>query len=227
MIRVWVLLLFCLLLAYYYEKSLAVVDATSNVRGETRTSVVLFYILLITLVLFAGLRTRMNDTGNYVASYHQISSGWKTLFDVDWTIGSKPFFGVYRRLLKTLFGSNPQIFIFVSSLIVVCSYLLFIRRYTVHLEWSVFTLIAFCIYGFSMGAMKQSLSIAIGIWAIPCFIDKKYVKAIVLLALASLFHPYVLLLGSLCLFKQDVWKRKTLLAILATLVVVFLFAFFC
>ena len=229
MIRVWLLLFFCILIAHYYEKNMIIEDGKIENRVETNISATCFIVLITVLVLFSGLRTVMNDTLNYTRVFlndAMVPKGWSSVFNVDWLIGSNPLFNIYLRCIKTIFGSNSQVFLFLTSLLIEYSYLKFLRKYTLNFEWSIFTFIAFTIFAFSMSAMKQAISIAIGIWAIPGFLENKYLKAVIILLIASLFHPYVIILGALPLFSRDVWKSKTLIIIFATILVLFTFDYF-
>lgn len=228
MIRVWILLFVCTGLAYLYDS--ARVKSLNNgvtVYIDNINSKLVFLLLCIIMVCFSGLRTRMNDTVRYMTSFASKTASWNTIFVVDWALGSNPLFSVYSNILKMIIGDNSQAFIFITSLFVTCSYLQFLRKYSPRFGLSVFTMIAFTIYAFTMAAMKQTISIAIGIWAIQCFLNNKHFKAILLLLIASLFHPYVVSIAICFLLSRDVWKKKTILILLGTvLCVLFINEFF-
>lgn len=85
-------------------------------------------------------------------------------------------------------------------------------------------MIASTTYAFIGAAMKQTLATSIVIWAIPIFLNKKYFKSIFIFVIATLIHPYVLILLLGLLFKKDIWNRRTILIIVGTAVVFFAFS---
>ena len=232
MIRVFVLLLVSIFLASLYNNKTPIQEQQfGNTTTQSYSSGMnfAFLLLLIILVLFSGLRTQMNDTITYAATFLSDSAtpaGFGTLFSVDWNLGSHPLFLIFQRLVKTVFGSNSQWFILCHAIIVVSSYLLFLRKYSYNFFWSVFTLLAFTVYAFSMAAMKQVMAIAVGIWAIPLLLQKRYVKGIIILIFAMLFHPYVFILFVCAFLSDGVWTKKTWMIIIVSVLGFFAFSKF-
>ena len=229
MVRAFVLLAVCTALGFMYTKN---VEKIYNIGGESGYAVtpradLWFVILLIVMVLFSGLRTQMNDTIHYVRSFLnnvETTTGFRTLFRVSWDINTHPMFVVFQRLVKTIFGANSQWFIMCHAIIVVSSYLLFLKKYSHNFMWSLFVLMAFAVYGFSMAAMKQTMSIAVGIWAIPLFNEKKYIRSILIMLIAMFFHPFVFILFACNFLSDGVWTKKSWIVIAVSVVFFLLFS---
>lgn len=213
MLEVFALLFFVSVLGTVCEKCKII--NKDNKLIWSKTSNLFFIVICIILILFAGLRTVMNDTGTYIFTFNN----WGDINNkVDWTIGANPFFALYQILLHNL-NFNGYWFIFVTSFFVELSYLLFTRKYADNFAFSLFLFLAFTVYAFTMAAMKQTISVAIGIWAIPLFFKKKYIFSLLLIGIAVLFHPYIFLYISLFFLSDNIFDRKIYLIIFISLIV--------
>lgn len=223
MFEVLLLLLICSLLGYGIQNSR---QSSPNDEGAGFSQLdqrgkCLYAFLMLMLVWFAGLRTVMNDTAIYMLSFTVKTPGTLSeLTSIDWAIGANPLFNLYCALLKILVSKNAQILVFVTSLIVVVSMLMFLLKYSINFAFSLYIFIAFCAFAFTMAAMKQTLATAIAIWAIPLIDQKKWNIALVLLVFAALIHPYVILLGCAFFFQgKSLWSKYDYLVILGTVLI--------
>ncbi len=224
MIYVMLLLAICSLLGIAYNKQTNNSIFKDNIieyKKNNNVANLMFIIILIIMILFAGLRTVGNDTGNYIVSFKtKIPSTLSGIKETDWTIGSNPLFYIYRVLIKSLISTNPHVFIFFTAIIVTTSYLLFIKKYSVDFGFTLFILIAFTVYAFTMAAIKQTLATAIAIWSIPLFVNKKKIlKPSILILIAMLIHPYVLIFFATPFFTKNIWDRRTWMLLLVTIII--------
>lgn len=231
MIREMLLLFGCTLLAWIYQNSkvtdAGIVAEKEKKYNETIISKILFAFLCFVMVCHSGLRTHMNDTWTYISSFNsEISSSLSAIKQTDWSIGANPFFYIYRILLKHYVSGSGQTFIFISSLIPVVLYLLYIRKHAESFSLTIYVFIAFCAYGFTMVAIKQSIATSIALWAVDYFLEKKYIRGVVILTTAMLFHPYAVVFISLPFLYKGIWDLKTVLIILLTGVCGFTFSRF-
>ena len=166
-------------------------------------------LLILVMVWFSGTRTRMNDTYNYIQSFSiKVVSGLSGLKAINWSIGNNPLFYIYQTLLKTFVSNDPQVFILVTSLIVVVSMVIFLYKYAWRFGQTIYVFIAFTIFGFTMAAMKQTLATSVAIWIVPCIQNRKHFKALILLVIAALIHPYVIVLSiAFVLYGKGIWNR--------------------
>lgn len=170
-----------------------------------------FVIMAVGMILFAGLRTGYNDTGTYLHGYKQISPDTNILEGIEWTkLGSNPGFWVANRILVRL-GIAPQTFLMAYSIATVGIYLWFARKYTCNLPFSVFMLMTFGIYVFTLAAIKQCMAMAICLVATDRAIRKKYISFLTFVLLASLFHPYALMYLVVPFLIFQPWSFKTFL----------------
>ena len=231
MLEVFLLLIGCSLLAALYDKTKKEVLLSKGGKNspliekvnKSPDAALVFAVLCVIMCCFSGLRTVMNDTAIYLANYTRVPVGFSNIFKVDFRLGSNPGFNIYQIILKRIFGNNGQIFIFVTSCFVVISYLIFLKKYSHNFKYVVFLLLATTSYAFTMAAIKQTIATAIGIWALPLFLQRKWAKGYLLLLLAATFHPYVLIFALIPLFMDQVWNVKTIILIFAFVLAGFFF----
>ncbi len=219
MLQVYGLLAACTLLAFGVKRQTVFEEKRGILvaRGTSLGKLLLFFLIVI-LVLFAGLRTVMNDTSNYIRSFRlNIPDSLAGIAVIDWSLGRNPLFTLYQILVKTLLSSNGQVFIFVTALITELSVVRFLHRYSSNFSWSLFLFLAFTFFAFTMAAMKQTMATAIAIWSLPLYQQKRWWRATLLLLISMLIHPYVIVLASaMFLINRGVWNRRIYLVIVLT-----------
>ena len=151
------------------------------------------YILLACLMMFAvyGLRSAYllgSDTpSSYLHMYQRMpTTDWQSV---------NPF---ARGEYNTLFYFTAKIFaelhldyqIFVSSIaafvIITLGHVLF--RYSVNPLQSILYYFGLMFFTFHFSALKQSIAMAVLLWALDGIVDRKLLKYLLLVALAALFH---------------------------------------
>lgn len=185
------------------------------IRGNEK---ILYFFLVAVVSLFSGLRTRYNDTDNYVFVYlYTIEPSVSSLLSVPFEDGFG--FVVYEILVKMIFGSNYARFLTVTACVTIGSYLLFFRKYSSNFRMAVFLFITTTFFEYTMGAMRQCLAVAIVIWAIPSFVEKHWIRGVLYVLVANTIHQFSVIYLIALLLMDNVWKSKTLLIIFATVVV--------
>lgn len=180
----------------------------------------LYFLLVAGISLFSGLRSRYNDTGNYVFSYlYTIEPSLSSLSGLPFEDGIG--FIVYETIVKILFGSNYARFLTVTAFITIGSFILFFRKYSSNFSVAVYLLITTTFYSFTMGGIRQSLAMAVVIWAIPNFIKKRYLRGLIYVLLATSIHQFSILYLVALFLMGNVWTIKTMMIVLATVVVSF------
>lgn len=213
MTEVFVLLAVCSVMGYFYTrltKPVLAGDGSIIKKNKNAFATLLFIAILCTLVCFSGLRTRMNDTANYIQAFiEKIPSSLAGIKNIDWSIGANPLFGIYRIIIKSLISESSHIFIFITSCIVTTSMLLFIKKYSLNFGYSLFLFLTFTVYAFTMAAMKQTLATAVAIWALPQFFGGKKLKSAIIILIAMLIHPYVIIYFAVFFASKTIWDKKT------------------
>jgi len=184
----------------------------SEIDPKNNIFSVFFFLLVITILSsISGLRTAYNDTERYMFNFIYTIPD-TNIFEFLLThkkliIGENPGFIVYQFIIKTVISSDPQIFIFLSSLIINILFLLFYKKYSISYSFSLYLFITSGLFMFGMAAIKQMLSMSIGIWAIHFFLKKKILKSLFILFLATTIHPFILLYIVVFLIHKEVWSK--------------------
>lgn len=228
MFLVYLLLVSCSLLALLYDKGVTETviseGPSADIKRSTTTySKIAFGVLVTVLVLFAGLRSEVNDTIIYGSGFQHVDMSLKNL---DWSLGSNPFFVIYEVLLRKYVSTSSNVFFLITAFFIETSYLLFFKKYAINFGQTIYIFIAFTLYAFTMGALKQAIAIAILIWVVPAIMNKKYINALILIGVATLFHAYSFVFLVAFILDKSIWDKRAVLIIGATIVTMFFFTRF-
>lgn len=175
--------------------------------------------LAVALVLFAGLRTTYNDTGNYIDGFERAPEIYEWLADPENLNPFKnPLFYLFQSLVKTATGQARHM-IFLAALFSELCFLWFFKRYAPHFLFSVFIFFTLGTFVFTLAAIKQVLGMAILTLGIPCIEKKKWGRFYLVVLLAALFHTYALMFAVLPLFRAKPWSALTFCVVLVVAVV--------
>ncbi len=214
MIGFFAFIFFCLLLSgVIYYKTAAFANCAIGIRRKSIANIC-YYILLISLIMFAGLRTRFNDTKTYMLLFLSIDPNI-TSFRVLGYGG----FELYESIIKLTFGNNPQIFIFVSAFISIILILPVITRHT-RLFLDSMLLYMLSTFVTTMAAIKQILAMGFALRAIEAYMQGKKSKSVLMFLISFSIHPFVVCLLCFPLLMKAVFDRKTIIIIIITVLVI-------
>lgn len=195
-----------------------------TVNGEkVRRVIPVFAIVAVTpLVIWAGFRGYVGDTGAYMQAFADMPSSFSGI--IGYMAGQEKDQGFYfvSAVIKCIIGNrNTVYFIIVAA--VQCALLFKIyRRYSISFAVSFFLFIASTDYiSWIFNGMRQFVAVTITVACFPWILRKKYVKAIIGILIASLFHQSALLvLPFIFIVQGKAWNKKTLIFIIAVVAAV-------
>lgn len=174
-----------------------------------------WYLLAAILICFLGLRTRMNDTWAYMGNFNRLIP----FLNIDWNIGANPFFVIYQSFIKKYISQSANAFLFISSIFSVSVFLWFLKRHAYSFGYSIFIMFSIGVYGFLGSAIKQTMATAISLIALEIYLSGKKIIPLVLLCAAVLFHPYAIVFIVVPFLNDEIWGKKSLLIIIATIII--------
>ena len=174
-------------------------------------------LLIAYLSFFAGLRTGYNDTYAYMSSYKAMESFPNVLHEFSWKLGDNPGFVLLNSFMKAI-GFRTQTFVLFYSVLFVSVSIIFLKRYSSNFTLSVFLFVCANGYLFSMGAMKQCASIAIGLIGVCFLFNRRWMAFLLSILLAATFHPYILLFLLIPVLQFRPWSIGTWIMLGITLV---------
>ncbi len=208
-----------LLLEYFASK-----QVQNMTREIKRRWLVLPSILLIMpYVIWAGFRTdNWGDTYAYREMFEEAPSSLSGLASYLASTDRDQGFSALVVLIKSIFGNSDVIFFIIIALIQLLCLIYVYRKYSCNLWLSVFIFIASTDYmSWVHNGMRQFLAVCVTMVAISLSIKKKYILAIVVILLASTIHASaIIMLPGILIIQGKAWNKKTILALLATLVII-------
>lgn len=178
-----------------------------------------FFLMAFAMAFFVGLRTRGNDTSAYRSMYEGLTAGTNPLqLLLSKKIASSPGLYFLAACLKNM-GATTQDFFMVCAMLTVLTYLWFLRKHTTDIWLSVFYFITMGIYTFTMAAIKQTIAVAFLMIATDRAIDRKWLRYLLWVAVAELFHPYSFVYLVVPFLSFCPWSRKTWYLLAGTVVV--------
>lgn len=182
-------------------------------------------LLLIFLILFAGLRTSYNDTGNYIRGFQQSVNISEFLSDSsNLDLLHNPLFYGFQALIRT-FTDNPNVFFIICATIVNFLNLRFIKRNVDAQDFAfcMFLYVALGTLMLSLAAQKQTLSMSVLTVALTQLFNKKYIKYYIVVFVAGLIHSYAWLFLFLPILDCKLWTFRTYILLLSTVFIMYTF----
>ena len=197
---------------------------TELVNGEKvrRVTPLFAVVAVLPLVIWAGFRGYVGDTGAYMQAFADMPPTFSEISGYMDSVTKDQGFYFVSALIKCLIGNRTSIY-FIIIATVQC-FLLFriYRKYSSSYVVSYFLFIASTDYiSWIFNGMRQFVAVTITIACFPWIVEKKYLRAIIVILAASLFHQSALLVIPFVFIVQGkAWNKKTILFILAVIVAV-------
>lgn len=170
--------------------------------------------MAVILILFAGLRTRYNDTGTYMEMYEVFPVDGRIADSVsNWSIGANPGFNLVNILLR-MGGISTQSFLMFFSAVTLGVYFWFFKKYSINIWLTVFLFLFFAGYIFTLAAIKQCAAVAFCLIAVDCALRKKWIPFTLWVLLAVTFHPYSIMYLAVPYLMCRPWSGRTYLTML-------------
>lgn len=183
----------------------------------------MLYFSAVLLVLYSTFRIYIpgavvgNDYSNYKIWYNDMSLA--SVFKIN-----NFLFNVLVYTIKIVFN-NYDVFIFVSSLLLITSVYYFSINLTEdnRCYFAIFTFLSFGIYDLSMSAIRQWLAGSIFLISLKQLKDKNLKNYIILILIASLFHnsAIILLFVYPAINCKIEYKKKILIFLVTTILIYF------
>lgn len=187
------------------------------VNGERvrRVTPIFAVISILPLMIWAGYRDDVGDTGAYRQFFYEMPSTFSGIKEYIDGIDKDKGFYFASSVVKCIIG-NREVLYFIIIAAVQC-FLLFriYRKYSVSFTVSFFLFLASTDYvSWMFNGTRQFVAVTITMACFPWILEKKYLRAILGILLASLFHQSALLvLPFVFIVQGKAWNKKTLLFI--------------
>lgn len=209
-------------LAYTSDKKVIEVH---TITGTYKRERVFVFLIILSLSLYAALRTRGNDTTGYIKHFIEpIYFGIGDFFSNGGWVDSKgPLFTLFLTACKYHLSDNYHIFFFIIALITNGSIVIFLRRYSCNFPIAIFLYLAMDGYGVSLTGMRQALATAIVIWTIPAATKKKWISFAIMLFLAYQIHFISILFLVVPFLRKKIWNYSVVILTILSIIAAFYF----
>ena len=179
-------------------------------------------ILVLPLILWAGFRGNIADTTLYRKMFLEETRGLMDIPEVLFGDGKDTGFTVLMIIMKAFIGNNDTLyFTIIAAFQMACMCYVF-RKYSSDFWISIFLFVASTDYAsWMLNGMRQFIAACMIFGCFDLMVQKKYVKLIIVILLASLIHGSALLMIPIVFIVQGKpWNIRTVLMLIATAVVV-------
>lgn len=197
---------------------------TELVNGEKvrRVTPLFAVVAVLPLVIWAGFRGNVGDTGAYMMGFEEMPS---SLFGIgDYIDGIRKDQGFYfvSAVLKCIIGNRVALYLIIIAAVQCLLVFRIYRKYSPAYITAFFLFIASTDYiSWIFNGMRQFTAVAITVACSPLILQKRYIRAIIGILIASLFHQSALLvLPFVFIIQGKAWNKKTLLFIIAVIIAV-------
>ena len=189
-------------------------------RVERRATWLYALIVMGPIIALASMRSAyFGDTFAYVTTFRAIPENW--FEKVEWVRGitKDTTFYAMEALISVFAGDRARVFLTIVALIQGFCLMKVYRRYSCDFWFSIFVFVATTdLYSWMYNGIRQFTAVAISFLAAGYIFRKKYIRAMLVVGFASLFHRSALLVIPVIFIAQGKpWNWKTLLVIVGTL----------
>lgn len=181
-----------------------------GIHRQSAANMIPFFMLVLTLALPAVLRKSFNDTGAYIRSFYLAKPLAALLQSGELHILRNPLFRIYESLIHS-YTSNESIFFLFPAFFVQYTNVRFIRRHSPSFLMGIGLYLFLGTYVFSLAAMKQTIAMAMLLYAVEALMERKTFRFYLLVFVAFLFHTYAIMFVVLPLFTVKPWSPRTFL----------------
>lgn len=159
-----------------------------DVCGRNKNKDFWYNLALFLFILIAGMRYKLGvDTARYLYHfYHDVPKLWDLTWD-DLFFGSDPLFKLLNSTVLSLDGRFYIVQILQSAFVNILVFW-YIKKHTPYIFTALFFYFIWQYYGYNMEELRAGLALVICLFANDYCLEKKWIKAVVLYLIASLFH---------------------------------------
>ena len=194
---------------------------------KTKNNKIIYLVLCaVTIILQMGLRDgtiQLSETGDVVVYFTNCKNALDYSF-VEYLATLKKDYGYYilNWLIAHIFR-EPQVILFVVPTIICFFSFRFIYKYSDNVYLSVILFFTLGFYGFALTAFRQSIAMAICLWAYDYVKKKKIIPFILITLLAASFHQTAIIFLPVYVIGRIKLTEKNVIIYTALLAVAFLF----
>lgn len=159
-----------------------------DVLKEKRGFIFFYIVTLLAFVLLAGLRYRVGLDSIHYYYIHQTMPEWSELSTFDFSASRYGFLWIVFSAFCKLFSNDYYFLQFIHALIINCIYFVFIYKFTKYRFTALFLYFILGFLYFNTEILRESLAVAVFLFAIPAFYKKKWIQYYIIAMISILIH---------------------------------------
>lgn len=194
---------------------------TIEVHGttETRYGWIPVLMIVVPLIVLAGTRPNIGDTGAYRNGFFTMSNSFSEIISES---KKDKGFSIFSYFIKQIVGNNDiAYFMIISTICLMCVTVVY-KKYSCNFAMSMFLLIASSDYvQWNYNGMRQFIAVSIIFAATDLLMRRRYVLYYGLILLLSTVHASALIMIPVSLVVRGrPWNARTVLFTVATLIAI-------
>lgn len=180
-------------------------------------------LMVLPYIIWAGCRDgSFGDSAVYQQGYRQAAGGLREAITLFGSNSKDPGYYAFLIIMKSILGNHPELYFTLVAAFQLVFVALVFRRYSTNYWACIFLFVVSTDYlSWMHNGMRQFIAVAIIFSGFRYMLEKQYVKTILLILLASLFHGSALLMIPIVFIVQGkAWDIKTVLMLVGTAVVI-------
>lgn len=189
---------------------------------ERRWTVFASILAILPYITWSGFRTDgFGDSGAYRRTFLEAPGQLSDLAQYVSEASKDKGFAALNVIFKSIFGSSDVLFFLVIAAVQLIIFAMVCRKYSCNYWTSLFIFVASTEYlSWCHNGIRQFLAVMLIFAGTPLLLKKKYVPLICLILIAATLHASALLMIPIIFIVQGkAWNKKTLLCIVAAIIV--------
>lgn len=189
-------------------------------KKERRVRWMFAFLAFLPLIWWAATRGEFMDTGGYITAYRTMPSSVGEMGAFLETVNKDKGFFALGVLIKSIVGDNYVYYFGVIAFIHGMALITVFRKYSSNYWLTIFLFVASTDYlSWMHNGIRQFTAVSLIFAAASFILDKKYVKTILIILLASTMHQSALLMLPVIFMVQGkAFNKKTVMASVVVLV---------
>lgn len=201
---------------------------TENKYNQRKTTMIFAIIAFVPIVYFVVTSTWQywGDYSLYIDNYKNFPVSINEAFNHIISQEDSYLFYVFNYVIKVIFNGNVFAYRLSVALLQSIPLILFFKKYSNNYTFTIFLFIANAIpIAWMLNGIRQLCAASILYGATHLFINKKYIRSIIVILIATLFHQSaIIMLPIVFVSMGKPWNKRTMLFILASLFALILFS---
>ena len=191
-------------------------------KTEYRWSRLAAFVLVLPYIVWAGNRRYFGDTSVYRATFLALPTIGIDAVNYLSAVTKDRGFTVLSIILKTFIGGNDTLFFLIIAAFQMFCIVHFCRRYSDDFFLCIFMFVVSTDYlSFMFNGMRQFIAVGMTLLSFCLLLRRKYVPAVLVILFASTIHKSsLIMLPIFYVIHGEVWNKRTLLMIAATVAVI-------